>query len=761
MQINKHDLYDRLNVIGLSLAQIRSEAIAGRQDSGIEDEWLEDEEYYEGIDDANRGELKAWRGKPLGAQYPSSNEDTEGSTIFPNITRPYVDGAAARMGDLLFPTDGEPPFSIGPTPNPDMIDISKGNIPDKIKEGIQKENPEDEERRQRQTDNIVADAKDVVRKAKEAAKKAESKIWDWCVESRYHTHNRRVIEDACKVGTGILKGPIPVKDTKIMYKNGKVINIEQIKPASVRVFYRNFFPDPACGEDIHNGNYTWEKDEITRSYLQKLKNVPGYINEQIDRVIEEGPFVAYKEFKDDMDTPGLKQYSYTKKNMYEIWYYHGSIHKDDLLIMDMLSDRKDYSHHEDNDNDWFFVQLTMVNNRVLKASISHMQNGAFPYDVMVWQRRLGLPWGIGLARQIRTSQRMVTGATRHMMDNAGAAGGPMLFVDTNLIQAADGVNSIEPWKVYVGADDYDPSKHHVGNGIQYILAPMVQEELQKIIELGLKMAEETTGMPLILQGQVSQDTPDTLGGMILQNNNASSMLRRVARLYDDYITKPHIQRYYNHLLQFVDDDSLKGDFNIIALGASSLIEREIANQAIYTIGEFVLNPVFKKDPLKWIDEVLRISKIDPARLEYDDVEWQQIVEGMAAAQEPPPDPKLEIAKLNAEVNERMQKFEKELFIKKSDLDRSSRERIAQMKHESEDKDRQVKVLLSQATQDLEALIMQMKEKGSDSRHLEDIKQKVQDTVMKLKAQIQLSDREVSEPLVEPKGRAPDGQSYEK
>ncbi|MFM7011929.1 MAG: hypothetical protein ACKO0Z_21795, partial [Betaproteobacteria bacterium] len=38
----------------LSLLAKRKEAISGRIASGIEAEWVEDEEHYQGVDDANR-----------------------------------------------------------------------------------------------------------------------------------------------------------------------------------------------------------------------------------------------------------------------------------------------------------------------------------------------------------------------------------------------------------------------------------------------------------------------------------------------------------------------------------------------------------------------------------------------------------------------------------------------------------------------------------------------------------------------------------
>jgi len=815
------DLTTRLDTIGLIISKTRSDAITGRKDTGIEDEWLEDEEYYEGIDDANRGELKAWRGKPLGAQYASSGDDVEGSTIFLNITRPYVDGVAARLGDILLPTD-DVPFSIKPTPNPDMIKIAEGKIPEKIKQQIadelgktQAQAPEQAQAQPMQTgaeqippelqaqleaeqmqpgaeqaqleaeqmqpgaeqaqepmtpeqqqaerqataeQSIIEQAKQVVKEVKRASTKAEKQIWDWCVESEYHTHNRRVIEDASKVGTGVLKGPVPIKTRNVIYKGGKLITVEKIKPGSVRVAYRNFFPDPACGENIHKGNYTWERDEISRSELMKLTRVPGYIDSQIKQVISEGPFSAVKEYNADADMPGLKQSHYAKNNMFEIWYYYGSMKREDLEVIHKAAKRFNLDEYDD-DNGYFHVKLTMVNNRVIRTVISHLADGEFPYDVMTWQRRVNLPWGIGVSRQIRPAQRIVVGALRHMMDNAGVAGGPMLFIDTNLVQAADGVNEIKAWKIFVGADDYDPAKHHIGNGIQYITTPMLQAELQKIIELGLKMAEETTGMALIMQGQTNRETPNTLGGMIIQNNNASTVLRRVARLYDDGVTKPHIKRYYKHLMQYGSDDSMKGDFEIQALGSSSFIEREIANQAIFELGQYVGDPQFKKDPIKWMDEILRVSKIDPARLEYDDDKWQEIVENMAAQGEPQPDPKLEIAQLNIEANKALADSKNELFKIKGDADRASRERIVQMNLQSKAEDRAAMMQLGQMKIQLEQFIAQAQEQGLNTRELEKAKTKIQDTLSKLKVQFELSDREVIEPSAEPAGRAPEGDSF--
>jgi len=762
------DLSDELDNIGLALSKTRSDAINGRKNSGIEDEWLEDEEFYEGIDDANRRELKAWRGKPLGQQVIlDEDQESQGSTVFLNITRAYVDSTAARMGDMMLPTDDRG-WAIRPTPRPELSGLADGKVPKAISESIN-EASQDEAVRAEQTTKAVDQAKELMKTAKESAKKAETQIWDWHVESQFSAHNRRVIEDAAKVGTGVIKGPIPVKSSKLVFKDGKLKLVEEIKPASIRVFYRNLFPDPACGEDIHNGNFIWERDDITKAGIVKLIGSPGYINSQIMRVIAEGPMLAEGDYTTGDDNPGLGTSTYERRNnLFEIWYYHGAISTKELLAIDIMSEKENIKF--DDDEEFVHVQVTMINNRILKTTISHLANGEFPYDVMVWQRRLGMPWGIGIARQLRPAQRIIVGAMRHMMDNAGVAGGPMLYIDTQLVQAADGVNEVKPWKVFIAADDADSTENSkTKQAIEFLKAPMIQEELQNIIELGLTLAENITGLPLIMQGQTNQATPETLGGMMLQNYNASSILRRVARLYDDLVTTPHIRRYYKHILQYSKDDSLKGDFNIDARGSSALVEKDSANQALLQIGAYVTNPIFKKDPQKWLNRVLKAYHLDPDDLDYDDDKWQEIVEKMA---QPQADPKLEIEQMRQQTAMQLATFkaERDVENKRFDAEVKGSMQDKQMEFEafkiqskdaSDDREKQFQIGIKQMEQDLEAALAGMQEDGLNTRQVQVLKQKIQDTVLKLQTQVSLNDTDVATPAAEPKGRAPDGEAFAK
>src|SRR6185295_15065825 len=168
-----------------------------------------------------------------------------------------------------------------------------------------------------------------------------------------------------------------------------------------------------------------------------------------------------------------------------------------------------------------------------------LDSGEFPYDFMPWKRRAGSPWGSGVARQGRTAQRITTAAVRNMMDNAGISAGGQMVIGTQ-IEPADGKWEITPRKLWRFSEDANTDD--VRKAMAFFEIPSRQKELREIVIFGQKLMEDSTGLPMLLQGQQGK-APDTVGGMTLLNNNAAAVLRRLARTFDDNITEPHIRRY--------------------------------------------------------------------------------------------------------------------------------------------------------------------------------------------------------------------------
>jgi len=271
----------------------------------------------------------------------------------------------------------------------------------------------------------------------------------------------------------------------------------------------------------------------------------------------------------------------------------------------------------------------------------------------------------------------------------------------------------------------------------------LQGELQAIVEMGLKFAEDITGLPLIMQGQTNQRTPNTLGGMQLQNNNSSTILRRVARNYDDMVTEPHIKRYYDHILEFHTNDDMKAELSIDAVGSTALIERDLRTEGIANLLEPSLNPVFGIDPKKVMKEVVVSNKIDYGNVSYDDEKWQSIVENL---QNGPQDPRMAIAEMQAQTSERLKQFEVHMTAVENEKDRALKMGLIEMEREFD--------IYQQEMGDVTKLSQTQQQAQSS----------MAETIAKLKTQLAMNrggegGGQLINPPTEPAGRAPEGQAY--
>lgn len=721
----------KLEAFAATLCQKRKEAIDARKLSGIEAQWQEDDDYYQGIDEANRGEIMLKPSTPEGRPFLKQPKRGHRSTVFVNITQPYVDMGAARVADMLLPTDDKP-FGITPTPVPEVSDVTQSS--EMMPDGQA---------------TVGEAAKQFIAEMSTKADKAETVIWDWLTEARWHSEMRKIIEQSARIGASCLKGPFPVKRKKRVMTQDEAglitLAIEEvIKPDSKWVDIWNIFPDPSCGDNIHNGNFIFERDFVSARQLQELKGT-GFIDAEIDDALKEGPN------KKNIDG-SQKAFQRTQENeQFEIWYYHGFATHDELMSAGC----------ECEEGAVMPVIVTMVNDRVIKASMAVLDSGEFPYDIMVWQRRTDHWSGIGVARQVRTPQRMVNAAARNLMDNAGVSAGPQIVIRDGIISPADGEYTITPlkiWRVDENADIQD-----VKNAITSIVIPTLQVELERIIKMALEFAERATSMPLLLQGQQGAST-DTVGGMQILQANASTVLRRIARICDDNITEPHITRYYEWLMIHPGNEDAKGDYCIVPKGSSAFFERDAQNQMILQMIPMASNAAFGLDPNKLMTEFLKMNKISPERVRFTDEEIQQMQQ--AAKENPPQDPRvagqIQVAQLKTQADMEREKLRQTSDAQEIDAKAKAAQdemalklQMQQQEHEHQERIEQLRYQMK---------LMELSQAQNIS--IDSIKASLADTAMRLRVQKDLSAekglaKQVATPPSEPQGKAPDGQAYQK
>lgn len=729
---------EKLEAFAERLVEKRTEAIDGRASAGIEAIWDEDEEYYDGVDELNA--RPGWE-KPTtssGGLTRAKGATTRRSNAFPNITQVYTEIAAAAIADMLLPTD-DMPFGILATPMPDVAAATEDNTPI-IVPGKPPATAGDL-------------AKKMIAEATEAALKAEKRIWDWLTEAHWHAEARKLIHESAKIGCSVLKGPFPIKKRakRIDREAGgeaKLTIFERTQPCSKQISPRNLYPDPACGENIQDGEYIWEEDTITRRKLRDLKGMldadgePMYIDSQIDLVLAEGP-------NNTKDTKRRGKTDESDKDKFRIWYFTGTATAEDMEAAGCKCEPSAAIP----------VLVTMVNDRVIKATISTLDSGEFPYDVMVWQRVPGKWWGKGEARKLRTPQRMLIAATRAMMNNGGLSSGLQIVMFRDAVTPADNSWEITPNKIWwakSGAELKD-----IRNALTGIEFPDRQASLMGIIKFALELADRVATMPIQQQGQQGV-TQETAEGRRLLQNNANVNKRRLAKLFDDLITEQHIERYYEWLLLHGEDTAEKGDFQIDARGSTALYERDAENQAVLQMAPLVEKKEYKINPAKWIVEAFKAQKLDPKRFQYTDEEWKKIAE--EEAKKPPPKaPAVEAAEIRAKASVEVAKSRDATIVEKSRLDVDRDTAYEEALNERERIERE----FNERELEMKERLAMYQENGKMRREMDKLNAKLAETVMELKTQRELAKNmqrgapQVRRTKMEPVGRAPPGEAFQK
>lgn len=697
-----------LDTIGLALATRKSEAVNFRRSSGIEETWANCEDAYNGIDDANRGEHSGSRwvkptamNAPLTKDAPGKSGMKHKSTVFVRLTTRYVDVGTAKVGEILLPIDDKA-FGFTPTPLPALIKGAE-NTSQIVEGGVGLSRPRTEqdgpaagvlqgatppptgaappapapagpmsappppaggavpppaegmpppaegmppppgappapEAEAPKEDRVPLTVKDVVEEhmtiARERAKKAETRIYDQWVECGHQREMRKVLFDAARLGVGVVKGPIPTVRRSVVRRKGKRSGIEvkeTIVPSHAWVDPWNIFPDPNCGENIHNGDYLWERDYYSERQLRNLKKLSaqGYIADQIDKAIQIGP----RRTKDSNSNPNLPD----NNDPYEVWFYHGTLSLEDFKEINPKA-----AADLDEEVDQVYATVTMVNDIVIRGTVNVLDSGDLPYHSMPWTRRSGFWAGVGVSEQISAPQRIVNASTRSLLNNAGISSGPQVVINREGVRPANGDWEITPNKVWYSSKDSnmdDVRKTFISFDIGN-----VGDQMLKIIEYAMRLAEESTNIPLITQGQSGGTTPETYGAAEMQNNNANQLLRAIGYTFDDHITEPLVHQYYEyHLLDPDVPDEEKGDVRIHAHGSIALVERSIQDRTIGEMTPLAQDPQFGVDPKKWFAELSRSKHLDPTRFQFSKEEQKQ-----KDAQPPPEAPAVTVANIKAE-----------------------------------------------------------------------------------------------------------------
>jgi hypothetical protein len=524
----------------------------------------------------------------------SSIKRQGGSEIYMAITEVKCRAAESWLRDILLDT-GEPPWDIVPTPIPELSPQQQAAIQEAFAEKIM---GLISETGQAPTKEELEELKEMVsqdyrfkllQEAQNRADKMEQKIADQFAQGGWADSFNEFITDLVTFPAAFIKGPVVRRQRMLAWTRdmqGATIAeaSERLAPEYERVDPFKIYPEPGITH-ISDG-YLFEHHPLTRMDLSDLIGVPGYDEDAIRAILDSGAgptwFVEDVELqKDELEN---KFSTYMRPTQtYDALEFWGKISGKMLIEWGLSEEDVPDSAREYDANVW------LVGDYVIKAVLNYDPLGQKPYAKTSFIKTPGSFWGRSIPETIEDVQNICNAAARALVNNMGIASGPQVEVNLERIPPNEDITQIHPWKIWQVTNDPLGSS---APAVRFAQPDDNAQTLMVVFEKFSRLADDHSGIPSYIYGDLDvQGAGRTSSGLSMLMGAAGKGIRQVVSHIDNDVIKPIVQRQFVYNMRYDDDESIKGDAEIVARGAINLAVKETVNVRRIEFLNATANPI--------------------------------------------------------------------------------------------------------------------------------------------------------------------------
>lgn len=506
------------------------------------------------------------------------------STIYMMLTSNKCRAASSWLRDVLLTDSNDKPWSLRPSPVPDMPppvmqDLMR-RATEKVAQVMQMGgNPSDQEIREMLLDLKDEAMHELTELAKEDAARMEKKMHSQLLDGNWTTAFAQFIDDLVTFPSAILKGPVVRNKPRMKWvqtpEGGFDLDVStQLVLEWERVDPFNVYPAP---DATHiNDGFLIERHKLSRSDLNDLLGVEGYSDAAIKQVLAEygkGGLRDWVFIDTSQATAEGKATTSVGQNPSELidaLQFWGSVQGKLLREWGLPEEEIEDELAE------YSIEAWLIGSWVIKAVVNSDPLGRRPYYKASYEEIPGAFWGNSVADLCRDSQSMCNATARALVNNMGLASGPQVAFNIDRLPQGENITQMFPWKIWQVTSD---PMGGAAPPVHFFQPNSMAQELLAVYEKFAVLADEYTGIPRYMTGgNPTGGAGRTATGMSMLMTNAGKSIKQVIANVDEYVIKPLVDRLYFYNMKFSDDPDLKGDVSIQPLGAASLVEKELIAQ---------------------------------------------------------------------------------------------------------------------------------------------------------------------------------------
>jgi hypothetical protein len=517
-----------------------------------------------------------------------------GSEVFMMITEVKCRAAESWLRDILLDT-GMPPWDIQPTPIPDLSPDQDREIQAQFEDAImnimeQQQAAPDPAQLMLLREVVSQDYRfKLLQEAYNRVDRMKHVISDQFAQGGWVEAFNEFITDLVTHPAAFIKGPIVRRQRSLGWKQdetGRTVPapVERIGPEYERVDPFNVYPEPGI-TNIGDG-YLFEHHPLTRMALADLIGVPGYDDAAIRTVLEGNGGNSWISTDIMLTKEQEERKYYTEMRPTEIFdtlEFWGKVSGKMLIEWGMSEEDIPDPAREYDANVW------VVADYVIKAVLNYDPLGHKPYCKTSFIKAPGAFWGKSIPKILEDLQSICNAAARALVNNMGISSGPQVEVNLDRIPPNEDITQIHPWKIWQVTNDPIGSS---APAVRFNQPNDNASTLMAVYEKFSKLADDHSGIPSYLYGDLNvQGAGRTSSGLSMLMGSAGKGIRQVVMHIDFDVTKPIVERQYVYNMRYHEDESIKGDVDIMPRGAINLANKETMNVRRIEFLNATANPI--------------------------------------------------------------------------------------------------------------------------------------------------------------------------
>ena len=508
-------------------------------------------------------------------------KDQNSSEIYMMLFATKARQAKALLGDVLLGSEGEKPWLLRPSPVPELPPETQQTILAQAAQLVFEAEQGPMPMTQEEVMQLLRDAKShAVAQAEIEARaqcaRAEKKIDDMLSEGGFYEALDAFLDDLFVFKTAFIKGPI-VRRTGVLTwvpqpdGTSEPEAVEENKAQWERVDPFNIYPAP-WARNVQDG-YLIERHRLSPSALSDLIGVDGYSDDAIRQVLDTHATGGLHEWLSvDMERATAEgrdtSFAHAGSDLIDALQYWGEVPGKILREWGMTEEEvpdqaKVYS-----------VEAWLVGSWVIKAVINTDPLARRPYYGDSFERIPGAFWGTSLYDTVRDCEDMCNATARALANNMGISSGPQVWVNNDRLPNGEDITTMFPWKIWQTLSDPMGS---TTPPIGFFQPSSNAAELMGVFEKFSALADEVSGIPRYMTGDgTAGGAGRTASGMSMMIGNAGKTVKKSLASIDMNVISPAIRGAYEFVMRYVGDPDMKGDLQIVARGAMSLVTKDTA-----------------------------------------------------------------------------------------------------------------------------------------------------------------------------------------